>query len=75
MEASDIYLDVQILSFAIASGEIAAKITSTPKDVNYSIRILDNETGLIVIYHGKHWSLVSLQDTIAWRRNELNSTL
>jgi hypothetical protein len=72
MEPSSVYLDVQLLSFAIATGEISQRVTKTPKDPNYSIRILDNETGFAVIYHGKHWSLVSLQKMIEWRRNDVN---
>lgn len=71
LEAANIFLETQILSFAIVSGTISEKTSHTPKDHTYAIRVLDNQRGLLVVYHGKHWSLVSLKDTIQWRKSDL----
>jgi hypothetical protein len=64
-------VEVEILSFAISSGQISELATKTKSDPEYHIKILDNNSGLCVVYHGKHWSIVSLQDAIDWRKSDL----
>ncbi|KAJ3318696.1 hypothetical protein HDV06_004109 [Boothiomyces sp. JEL0866] len=59
--SDDIVVEVQILRNS------AADHNHPP----YSVKVLDEESGLCVMTHGKHWALVSLKNFIAWKGAQL----
>lgn len=61
-EADDTFLEMQILSNVIANGKHAEG------ERGCFLKVLDPKRGMIVVYHGKYWSVVSLKDMIDFRR-------
>ncbi|KAJ3262571.1 hypothetical protein HK103_000100 [Boothiomyces macroporosus] len=59
--AEDIVVEVQILRNSAADHN----------NPQYGIKVLDEETGLCVMTHGKHWALVSLKNFIDWKAAQL----
>ncbi|KAJ3276400.1 hypothetical protein HDV01_005023 [Terramyces sp. JEL0728] len=57
----DITAEVQILRNSVAD----------PKEPSYSVRVLDEDSGLCVMTHGKHWAIVSLKNFIEWKTEQL----
>ncbi len=62
LDCDDIFLESQILSQTIASGKHA------DGEKACYMKILDSKRGIIVVYHGKYWSIVSLKETMEFRR-------
>ena len=61
-EADDTFLEMQILSNVIANGKHAEG------EKGCFLKVLDPKRGIIVVYHGKYWSVVSLKDMMDFRR-------
>jgi len=64
--SDDVFLEQQILSHTISNG------THTEEG---HIKVLDPVVGVVVVYHGKYWSLVNMAATLAYlaERNEAKS--
>ena len=62
IEPGTVYLDLQILSFAMMRK-------------GAMVRILDGEIGQFVVWCGRYWGVASLSDMIKWRRNDLATEL
>ncbi|KAI8902145.1 hypothetical protein BC833DRAFT_574563 [Globomyces pollinis-pini] len=70
LEPNSVVIEVQLLSDTMMSGKISERVTHLSRDSGFAIKVLDDELGLCVVWHGKYWSYFSLINMINWRHRD-----